>query len=63
MDYATELEAREAGQIVYRSHNGFRAWCLCPECTIRHASKCKRRTKHDRWAIDGQEWRIREDLG
>jgi hypothetical protein len=22
----------------------------------------KRRTRHDRWAINGQDWRIRDDL-
>ncbi|AGC60996.1 hypothetical protein MULP_00967 [Mycobacterium liflandii 128FXT] len=62
MGYTTELEAREAGEIVFRALNGMQAWCLCPDCTARHSSKNKRRTKHDRWAIDGHDCRIRADL-
>lgn len=62
MSHATEAQARAAGEIVYRSSNGLQAWCLCVECTAQHASKNKRPTAHDRWAIDGQDWRIREDL-
>jgi hypothetical protein len=54
--YTTESEAREAGEIVYRAHNGLQAWCLCPDCTTRHASENKRRTRHDRWAIDGHDY-------
>lgn len=57
----TESDARAAGQIVYRAHNGQQAWCLCPGCTADHA-KNTRRTKHDRWALNGQDWRIRRDL-
>ena len=49
-------------ELVHRSHNGLRAWCLCPDCSAKHASKNKRRTKHDRWALDGQDWRIHDDL-
>lgn len=62
MDYATEMEAREGGEIVYRARDGRLAWCLCPGCTTKHASRNKRRTRHDRWAMDGQDWRISEDL-
>lgn len=62
MSYATEKDAREAGEIVFRSHGGQQAWCLCVDCTARHASKDKRRTRHDLWAIDGQDCRIRADL-
>lgn len=58
----TELQAREAGELVYHGHHG-QAWCLCPRCTAHHASRTKRRTKHDRWALDGQDWRIKADLG
>lgn len=57
-----EVEARAAGELVYRAHGGQQAWCLCPACTERHASRNKRRTKHDRWALAGQDWRIRDDL-
>jgi hypothetical protein len=57
-----EAAARAAGEIVYRANNGLQAWCLCPECSTKHAGKSKRRTKHDRWALDGQDWRIRDDL-
>lgn len=59
--YLTEVEARAAGETVYRGPTGV-AWCLCGPCSTRHASPNKRRTKHDRWAITGQEWRIHEDL-
>lgn len=62
MSYVTEAEARQAGEIVFRAHHGLQAWCLCPPCTAKHASANKRRTRHDRWAINGQDWRIREDL-
>ena len=62
MNFQTESDAREAGAIAYRNHHGLQAWCLCPGCTTRHASKNKRRTKHDRWALAGQDWRIRADL-
>jgi hypothetical protein len=41
-------------KIVHRDHHGLRAWCLCSECSARHASNNKRRTKHDRWA-----WTVR----
>jgi hypothetical protein len=61
-DYDTELEAREAGEIVYRNYGGAQAWCICPECSERHASKNKRRTRHDRWALDGRDDRILSDL-
>ena len=61
MSYKTEAEARDAGEIVFRAHDGSQAWCLCPNCTTRHASKIKRRTRHDRWAVDGQDWRIAAD--
>lgn len=57
-----ELAARAAGEIVYRSHDGLQAWCLCGDCTVRHQSKNKRRTQHDLWALDRQDWRIRDDL-
>ncbi|ORW08040.1 hypothetical protein [Mycolicibacter longobardus] len=57
-----ELAARAAGKTVYRNHKGQQAWCLCAECTARHQSRNKRRTRHDTWAIDGQDWRIHEDL-
>lgn len=59
--YDTEVEARSAGATVYRGRSGV-AWCLCSSCTLRHSSKNKRRTKHDRWAMDGQDWRIQDDL-
>lgn len=62
MNYTTEREAREAGELVYRAPDGLLAWCLCQRCTKRHASWNKRRTRHDRWAMVGQDWRIREDL-
>ena len=57
-----EVEARAVGELVYRSEDRRAAWCLCPACTERHASGNKRRTKHDRWALFDQDWRIREDL-
>lgn len=57
-----ELTARAAGEVAYRSCNGLQAWCLCADCTELHQGKNKRRTRHDRWAIDGQDWRIHEDL-
>lgn len=59
---SSEIEARAVGELVYRSDDGQRAWCLCPDCTRRHASSSKRRTKHDRWALDGQDERIAADL-
>lgn len=62
MNYTTETQARDAGEIVFRAHNGAQAWCLCGPCTTKHASANKRRTRHDRWAINGQDWRIRGDL-
>jgi len=62
MSYTTEAQARLAGEIVFRAHGGAQAWCLCATCTARHSSANKRRTRHDRWAINGQDWRIREDL-
>jgi hypothetical protein len=49
-------------QIVHRDHNGLQAWCLCADCSAKHATKNKRRTRHDRWALAGQDWRIRQDL-
>lgn len=49
-------------QIVHRDHNGLQAWCLCADCGAKHASTNKRRTRHDRWALAGQDWRIRQDL-
>lgn len=61
MSYS-ETEAREAGVIVFRARDARQAWCLCPDCTTRHARRNKRRTRHDRWAIDGQDWRIHADL-
>jgi hypothetical protein len=61
-DYATEQAARDDGQLVYRNHRGLQAWCLCAECSHRHASKVKRRTRHDHWALAGQDSRIRGDL-
>lgn len=62
MSYATETEARAAGEIVFRSCDGQQAWCLCTSCTTRHASGNKRRTRHDLWAIDGLDARIQADL-
>lgn len=62
MSHVTEAQARAAGDSVYRSSNGLQAWCLCPACTAQHASKNKFHTAHDRWAIDGQDWRILEDV-
>jgi hypothetical protein len=62
MSYKTEKAAREVGEVVFRAHDGQQAWCLCPDCTARHASKNKRRTRHDRWAIACQDWRINADL-
>ena len=62
LGYATEIEAREAGELVYRAHDGQQAWCLCPACTIKHSGKRKRRTKHDRWALDRCDSRIRAEL-
>jgi hypothetical protein len=70
-DYATEQAARDDGQLVYRNHRGLQAWCLCAECSRRHDSKTKksrfcmpprRRTRHDHWALVGQDSRIRADL-
>jgi hypothetical protein len=52
-----------AGQLVHRSHSGLQAWCLCPGCSASHAGHSKRRTKHDRWALAGHDWRIRQELG
>ena len=61
-DYLTEKAARDAGEVVYRNFGGSQAWCLCSGCTAQHASKNSRRTRHDRWALDGQDWRIRADV-
>lgn len=60
-DYTTEQEARDAGELVYRAPDGQLAWCLCRACTLRHARRKKRRTRHDRWAMNGEFDRIRED--
>lgn len=62
MSYTTETEARAAGEIVFRDRGDQQAWCLCASCTARHASANKRRTRHDLWAIDGQDARIHADL-
>lgn len=61
-NHATEAQARAAGEIVFRAHHGLQAWCLCSGCTVRHVSANKRRTRHDRWALAAQDWRIRADL-
>lgn len=61
MTTPTESDARAEGRIVYRAHNGQQAWCLCPDCSAHHARNT-RRTKHDRWALSGQDWRIRRAL-
>lgn len=61
-NHLTEAHARAAGEIVFRTRNGLQAWCLCPGCTARHSSANKRRTRHDRWALVGQDWRIRDEL-
>lgn len=47
--------------LVHRDLNGQRAWCLCPACDASHA-KSPGRTKHDRWALDGQDWRIAAEV-
>lgn len=60
--YTTEVEARDAGELVYRSHDGLQAWCLCPNCTITHSGRRKRRTRHDRWALAHCDSRIQADL-
>lgn len=56
------MDGMSEDKLVYRDHNGLQAWCLCSTCSERHASKNKRRTKHDRWALSGQDWRIHADL-
>lgn len=59
-DEYTEEGAIKAGELVYR--NGQQAWCLCSDCRERHASRNKRRTRHDHWAISGHDRRIYEDV-
>lgn len=59
--HETEAQARDAGELVYRAHTGQQAWCLCPDCTAQHA-RSSRRTKHDRWALNGEDRHIRSDL-
>lgn len=60
--FDNEHQAREAGALVFRAHNGQQAWCLCDRCCEKHAGPTKRRTRHDRWALAGRDERIREDL-
>ena len=45
MNYQTEADAREAGEITYRNHHGLQAWCLRPGCTTWHASNNKRQAR------------------